>query len=237
MLPTPSELQKAWEDIQRLHTQYLAVHEVIIPKVDDYAAHNRSLQLAVLWHYRDREVHKDEVSAIAQRDRPGAATDQQIRHLKRDGWDIGPKPGRHKLNPFRPSQEFVNENARKRMRLGAEDFESVKQAFGGRCATCGATEGEPDPRYGSNVVRLQRGHRDPHEAGDDPENIIPQCQFCNQAYRNDFVFDEKGRATAVASVRPVSRASSAVQREIRNLLCESEERESHASSDLQDGQP
>ncbi len=151
MLPTPSELQKAWEDIQRLHTQYLAVHEVIIPKVDDYAAHNRSLQLAVLWHYRDREVHKDEVSAIAQRDRPGAATDQQIRHLKRDGWDIGPKPGRHKLNPFRPSQEFVNE--------------------------------------------------------------------------------------AVASVRPVSRASSAVQREIRNLLCESEERESHASSDLQDGQP
>lgn len=35
------------------------------------------------------------------------------------------------------------------------------------------------------------------------DNLIPQCQICNQAYQDDFVFDIKGRVVAVASVKPV----------------------------------
>jgi len=198
--------------------EYLAVHEVAIPQVENYAEHTKAVWLAVLWHYRDREVHKDEISAIVRRDIDGAAADQQVRHLKRDGWDIGPSPGRHRLNPYEPSQEFLNVNARKRMQLSGGDFDAIKQAFGGRCATCGAREGQPDPRYGRATVQLQQGHRDPHQAGDDPENIIPQCQFCNRSYKNDFVFDDKGRTRAVASVGPVQRASRTVQRRILDWL-------------------
>ena len=217
-LPTPEELQAAWEEVQDLHLQYLAIHGVRLPQTEHYTGHNRALQLAVLCHYRHREVHKDEISAVAQRDLEDAAADQQVRHLKRDGWYIGPKPGLHKLDPYRVSQEFQNSNARKRKRLAGGDFDSIKQAFSGRCATCGALEGRPDPRYGDDIVKLQQGHRDPHEAGDDPDNIIPQCQFCNRSYRSDFVFDERGRVRAVAGIGPIQRASAVVQKRILDWL-------------------
>lgn len=216
-LPTSDELQAAWEEVQDLHQQYLAIHGVRLPSAEHYTEHNRALQLAVLWHCR-REVHKDEISAVAQRDLVGAAADQQVRHLKRDGWYIGPKAGRHKLDPYRVSQEFQNANARRRKRLTGGNFDSIKQAFSGRCATCGAQEGRPDPRYGDDIVKLQQGHRDPHEAGDDPNNIIPQCQFCNRSYRSDFVFDERGRAHAVAAIGPIQRASADVQKLILDWL-------------------
>ncbi len=218
VLPSRRKLQAAWINLQEIHKEYLAVHEVSISQVQHYAENSRALQLAVLWHYRGREVHKDEISAIAQRDIEGAAADQQVRHLKRFGWDIGPKPGRHKLNPYASSQELLNANARRRMRLGADNFDAIKQAFGGRCATCGAREEQPDPRYGNDTVQLQQGHRDPHQAGDNPENIIPQRQFCNRAYKSGFVFDDKGRVRAVAGIGPVQRASKAVQRIILEWL-------------------
>ena len=217
-LPTPDELQAAWTDLRAIHTEYLAVHEVVIPSVEYYADRNKAVWLAALWHWRDREVHKDKISAIVRRDVEGAGADQQVRHLKRDGWDIGPGTGRHKLNPYEPSQEFQNMNARKRRRLAATYFDSIKEAFGNCCATCGAREGQPDRRYGRNEVKLQQGHRDPNEAGDDMANIIPQCQFCNRSYGNDFVFDDKGRVHAVAGVGPIQRASAAVQQRILEWL-------------------
>ena len=94
--------------------------------------------------------------------------DQQVRHLKREGWYIGPKAGRYRLDPYRVSQEFQNANARKCKRLTSGDFDSIKQAFSGRCATCGALEGQPDPRYGDDIVKLQQGYRDPHEGETTP---------------------------------------------------------------------
>lgn len=217
-LPSPRKLQAAWTELREIHTEYLAVHGVRIPQVERYTENNKAVWLAVLWHCRDREVHKDEISAVVRRDIGGAAADQQVRHLKRDGWDIGPSPGRHKLNPYEPSQEFLNVAARKRMRLTTGDFDVIKQSFGGRCATCGAREGRPDPRYGRDVVQLHQGHRDPQKDGDDSDNIIPQCQFCNRSYKSDFVFDDKGRAYAVASVAPVRRASRTVQQRVLDWL-------------------
>lgn len=217
-LPNPEELQTAWTDLQAIHKEYLAVHGVRIPQTDHYAQNNKAAWLAMLWHNKTREIHKDEIAAIVRRDIPDAAADQQIRHLKRDGWNIGTRPGWHKLNPYSPSPEFLNTHARKRMRLGADSFDAIKQAFGARCATCGAREGQPDPRYGQDTVDLQRGHRDPHGEGDDPDNIIPQCQFCNRSYKSDFVFDDKGRAYAVAGINPVRRADAPVQKRILDWL-------------------
>ena len=217
-LPAPEELQKAWKHLQEIHREYLSVHKVCIPEAACYAEKTKAVWLAVLWHHKDQEVHKDYISAVVKRDVRGAAADQQVRHLKRDGWDIGPLPGRHKLNPFEPSQEFLNAAARRRMKLSTSNFVTIKQAFGSRCATCGAREGQPDPRYGRETVKLQQGHRDPNEAGDDPDNIIPQCQFCNRSYKSDFVFDDKGRVHAVASVQPVRRAKKAIKIHILEWL-------------------
>ena len=218
-LPTAQELQKTWSKLQEIHQEYLAVHGVHIPKVDHYSENNKAAWLSILWFYKEEEVHKDDVSVIVQRDITGAAKDQQVRHLKRDGWEINAKKrGCHKLDPFHPSREFLNKSARKTAQLKAGSFDEIKKSFGYRCATCGATEGQPDPRYGRDKVKLQQGHRNPDEAGDDPLNIIPQCQFCNQTYRNDFIFDEKGRAHAVANEKPVQRATKNVQRRIFKWL-------------------
>ena len=216
-LPTPAELQAAWEHIQEIHKEYLAKHEVRLPKAKHYADEQKSLWLAVLHFYEEQEVDKNKVSEIAQRDLENAAADQQVRHLKRDGWDIGDKRGVHKLNPYRASAEWLNEAARQTTRLNASDFDGIKKAYGHKCATCGASEGKPDPRYGDTIVKLQQGHQDPHKPGD-ASNIIPQCEFCNRAYKDYFTFDNKGRVRAVASAEPVKRASRDVQLKIRDWL-------------------
>lgn len=60
-------------------------------------------------------------------------------------------------------------------------------------------------RYREQLTQLQQGHCNPKlplEEG----NIIPQCQFCNRADRNWWVYDERGRVVGVASVEPIERS-------------------------------
>ena len=217
-LPTPEELQQAWEDLRRIHAQHLASHGVKIPKVEQYSKQGRSIQLAVLYYYKDKGANKNLISQVCQRDAPHLAADQQIRHLKRLGWHLTtPRRGHHCLNPYNVSPEFETDKIRSEGMISAKEFEDVKDVYGRKCATCGAKEGQSNPRYGEDLVELQRGHRDPAKP---PEigNIIPQCQFCNRAYRRDYVFDEKGRVSAIADVRPVRNASEAVQKKVWEWL-------------------
>lgn len=219
-LPKREELQLAWEEIQDIHSRFLKRHEVKIPNATRYNEIAKSIWLSVLHHYKDKEVHKDLISDVCQRDLPGSARDQQVRHLKRDGWRLAPsRRGCHLLDPYRPSTEWINEKARRDGILNAETFDDIKNAYGDSCATCGAREGRPDPRYGEDRVVLQRGHRDPSKPAT-KTNIIPQCQFCNRAYRKDFVFDEKGRAWAVADVGPIQRATQEIKRRVFDWLNE-----------------
>jgi len=150
------------------------------------------------------------------RDNSDLGHDQQIRHLKRDGWHLSGR-GKHKLDPFKPSTEWLNEKTRREVRLNANDFIDIKVAYGNKCATCGAREGRPDSRYGDDLVELQQGHMDPSKPLD-LQNIIPQCQFCNWAYRGDFVFDDKGRAWAIADIGPVERSSDSVKSKVFKWL-------------------
>lgn len=217
-LPTPEALQAAWEDLRTIHARYLQRHGVKIPNVERYNARAKSIWLAVLHHADGETVHKDIISDICQRDRPSLGRDQQVRHLKRDGWRLAGAGGNHRLDPYQPSLEWMNLHARRTGRLTATTFAELKSAYGNSCATCGAVEGRPDPRYGEDRVVLQQGHMDPSKPADDRSNIIPQCQFCNRAYRGDFVFDEKGRAYALADIGPVERASMAVKRKVYGWL-------------------
>ena len=218
-LPSKVELQRAWEELQDIHEQYLARHAVKLPRANQYNESAKSIWLAVLFLKRGEDVHKNMISVVCQRDKPDLAPDQQVRHLKRDGWRLrSDGRGNHSLDPFQPSLEYLNIKTRREGLLSAESFEDIKRTFGHRCATCGAREGRPDSRYGEDKVELQRGHRDPAKPASDKLNIIPQCQFCNRAYRGDFVFDEKGRAWAVADIGPVQRATLEVQRKVLKFL-------------------
>ena len=75
----------------------------------------------------------------------------------------------------------------------------------------------PHPLY-RGEVKLQQGHQDPFEDGNDINNIIPQCNFCNRTYKNNFVFDKKGRVIAVANIEPVKKARISVQKRIKDWL-------------------
>jgi len=217
-IPTQKQLDKAYREAVAVHKKYLARHGVKLPGETTYKA----TWLAMLMHYhakdRSRPVHKDEISGAVRRRHPQAGHDQQVRHLKRDGWNVIGSRGSHRLDPYRPSPQFVNEQARKRGRLAAGSFDKLKEAFGHSCATCGAAEGRPDVRYGGDDIVLQQGHQNPAKPGDDLKNIIPQCQFCNRSYKSDFTFDNKGRVRAVAAVGPVQRAGKEVQRAIFEWL-------------------
>ena len=217
-LPTPEELQTAWNEVREIHSRHLQMHDVKLPNSEHYSDAAKSIWLAVLYHFERQPVHKNFISDVCQRDKPILARDQQVRHLKRDGWRLTGAGGFHQLDPYQPSPEWITERSRQAGRLNARSFGDLKRLYGDSCATCGAREGRPDPRYGLDLVVLQQGHMDPAKAANDKDNIIPQCQFCNRAYRSDFVFDEKGRAYAVADIGPVKRASKQVQSKIHNWL-------------------
>ncbi|MGI9250080.1 MAG: hypothetical protein ACR2PR_02630 [Pseudohongiellaceae bacterium] len=217
-LPSKKELQEAWLKVKDIHREYLARHNVNLPDAKNYWETSKSMWLAVLLHYEGQEVDKNFMMKVAERDRPNHAGDQQVRHLKRDGWEIGDIKGKHKLDPYKPSMEFLNVDRRKSKTLSASTFGEIKEAYGFKCATCGGKEGQPDSRYGSEKIKLQKAHMNPLDRGDIKGNIIPQCQFCNRAYRGDYVFDDKGRVKSVADVRPVQKADKKVQRMILKWL-------------------
>lgn len=216
-LPTPDDLQKSWEDLCNIHAQHLEEHGVKLPNVRRYNQQAKSIWLAVLHYYKNKYVDKNFISRVCQRDKPNLATDQQVSQLKWDGWHLTGK-GNHLLDPYKPSPEWETDKKRRQGRLTAKDFNDIKETYENRCATCGTKEGEPSHRYGEDKVVLQQGHIDPSKPATDLNNIIPQCQFCNQAYRGDYVFDEKGRVSAIADLRPVQKASQSVQQKVYEWL-------------------
>lgn len=129
-LPTSEALQRAWDDLREIHTEYLQRHGVKIPDTGQYRRFAKSIWLAVLHYYQNKSVHKDTISDICQRDQPKLGRDQQVRHLKRDGWKLTGARGYHRLDPYQPSPEWVNEMARQRGRIEAETFAEVKQLYG-----------------------------------------------------------------------------------------------------------
>jgi hypothetical protein len=53
-----------------------------------------------------------------------------------------------------------------------------------------------------------------------PGNIFPQCQKCNRADRNNWVYDEKGRVIKVANPRVIKRSDEEVRWKIYKMLDE-----------------
>ncbi len=219
MLPllTRTELDKAWNEACEVHRQYLEPHGVKLPKESSI----KWVWVAVLFHFKGQCVHKDYVSKMVQTIFPDAAQDQQVRHLKRDGWYIDStscSSGEHKLDPYQPSPVFRQEQMRRSASINATDWADYLSKTGHMCFTCGAKEGQPDPRYLDDAIILQQGHKDPDKPINSFDDVVPQCQFCNRSYQNDFTFDDKGRISAVASVKPINRASEKVQKEIYQTL-------------------
>lgn len=97
------------------------------------------------------------------------------------------------------------------------NWDEIKARYGYRCATCGSREGEPNFHWKGTRTVLQKAHKDPNKpllAG----NIIPQCQKCNRADRNRWVYDDKGRVVKLADAHFVKNFDREVRRKLYRLL-------------------
>lgn len=88
-----------------------------------------------------------------------------------------------------------------------------------RCATCGSEEGEPNIHWPNTITRLQKAHIDPNK----PlifSNIIPQCEKCNRADRNHWVYDERGRVIKLANHSAIEMSDKDVRWRVYKILYE-----------------
>ncbi len=211
---TKEQIEKSFKKAVEIHKNHLAIDDVILPPWGKA----KSYWLGILIHFSPNFVSKDDISDMV-REYLNLSGDQQVRHLKRDGWNLE-KKGRDKfaiIDPYKAHSGFAREKNRSIKTLMAGDFNALKEIWGHKCATCGAREDEPDVRYGDNIIKLQRGHKDP-EKPLTLDNTIPQCENCNRTYKDDFTFDDKGRVRAIASEKPVERASLSVKKRVKKML-------------------
>jgi len=93
----------------------------------------------------------------------------------------------------------------------------IKAQYSYRCATCGSREGEPHFHWSGTKTILQKSHKDPNKPLKSG-NIIPQCQKCNRADRNRWVYDEKGRVIKLADPMFVKNFNKEVRWKIYGIL-------------------
>lgn len=193
----------------------------------------RELQLIFLYKYRRKLVHKDLISAFVRRFLPSAALDQQVRHLGTqyhwnilnkgasipDEDEIVPSAYHYLVSIDQPNPTLLLDELKRKGRLAAKDFNELKIVYNNSCATCGRKEGTKDERNGDVPIVLQQGHMDPSKPLD-LSNTIPQCQYCNQTYGNDFYFNEYGRVVAVYNPHVVLKSPKSIQDEMITILTE-----------------
>lgn len=198
----------------------------------------KELQLIFLYKYLNCFVHKDMVSAFVRKYIKGAAFDQQVRHLgsqyfwyvlnkgvKVPNADITVPSGYNYLVSIEvPNPKAVAQALKRTGRLGARNFSELKLAYGNKCATCGIEEGKKDSRN-EEIVVLQQGHMNPRKALT-LENTIPQCQYCNQTYKDYFQFNEYGRVIAVNNPLILLKSPKNVQDEMITILLKERENKS-----------
>ncbi|MDP3726281.1 MAG: hypothetical protein Q8R36_03740 [bacterium] len=223
---SPDEINQWYDTLKDEHETYLKSYGVKLYQKDSSAA----LWLIYLRKYQGKAVHKDTISAFVQSVKPDAGKDQQVRHLAEEGWFVlnkGEKlPGNNEIVPGgyhllvtteSPKPSFLYRELKRAGRISAKNFHQLKAIYNNRCASCGSQEGKPHLLERDKRTALQQGHMDPYKKLN-LENSIPQCQVCNQVYKDDYVFDAKGRAIAVASPNPVLRAHKEVIQAIKKIL-------------------
>lgn len=190
----------------------------------------KELQLIFLYKHLNCLVHKDIVSAFVRKYIPNAALDQQVRHLgsqyfwyvlnkgaKIPNANIKVPSGYNYLFSIELANPIAVAIALKRAgRLAAKNFFELKLAYGNKCATCGIEEGKKDTRN-EEIVILQQGHMNPR-APLTLDNIIPQCQYCNQTYKDHFRFNEYGRVIAVNNPLILLKSPKPIQDEMISIL-------------------
>ncbi|MCH9664518.1 MAG: hypothetical protein K0U41_01570 [Gammaproteobacteria bacterium] len=229
LILSDTTIKECYEKIKSFHAKFLAKYGVTMPKL--FGAQNEytkdALVLVYLFQgYPDtRIVTKQELTAFIRKYYPNVTDVQQARHLgAQKGWWVAAggrdnivvrlKRGQYKLHSLdKPFPNFTQGHRTS----DTGDWEEIKKNSNFRCVTCGSEEGQPHLHWPSAETKLQKAHKDPHKplvAG----NIIPQCQKCNRADRNRWVYDDKGRVVKLADANIITGFNPEVRKKMYEIL-------------------
>ena len=229
---THNEISNIYKTISEFYEKYLKKHGVIIPKFTDkkenYSKDLLTLVYLTKGYPNTQSVSKDELTNFIRLYYPNVTDVQQARHLAaQKGWYILsgtrndntseaiPK-GYYKLKSLEEcypgfTAERRNEN------ITGDDWNSIKEKYDYKCACCGSEEGKPH-RYMRNVLtRLQKGHKNPNKPLENG-NVIPQCEICNRADRNYWIYNDKGRVIKIANAKVIDSCSNEIKKAIYQRL-------------------
>lgn len=225
-IPT-EEIEKTYILIYKHYKEYLEPYGVKMPKLNIKGNYTRDALILIYLaqgYPHTRIISKSELTEFIRIYYPDTNDVQQARHLgAQKGWFIAAggrdnrnvelSRGEYKLVSLEdPYPAFhghrVDENV---------DWEELKAQYDYRCATCGSKENEPHLHYKNTSTKLQKSHKDPNKSlvkG----NIIPQCQKCNRADRNNWVYDENGRAIKMANPIVIKRSDMWIKKKVYEIL-------------------
>jgi hypothetical protein len=224
-----NSIESIYKMICEFHEKYLKPYAVKLPKLYDSQGNFTKDALTLVYlaygYPKTRKVSKSELTKFIRTHYPDTNDVQQARHLgAQSGWwivaggrdnivlDIG--RGFYQLHTLeQPYPAF-----KKGHRVAETDnWETIKEKYSFRCATCGSQEGKPHFHWSATKTVLQKSHKDPNKPLI-PGNIIPQCQKCNRGDRNRWVYDDKGRVIRVANPQVIKTSDISIKKAIYRIL-------------------
>jgi hypothetical protein len=200
-----------------------------LPKLrnSDMSFTKDGLCLVFLYSKFQKPVSKEDLTKFIKGHYPDVNDVQQARHLgAQKGWyilsgtrgdSIGDlKPGEYMLHSV--SEPYPDYTIGRRLNsMNVESWEELKKLYHNRCITCGSVEGKQHLVNSGTTTKLQQGHMNP-QLPLDLDNVIPQCDWCNRAYRSYFCFDNKGRVSKINDPNFVLKSTDKVQIAILDIL-------------------
>lgn len=225
-----NEIREIYGMICKYHDKYLKQYGVKFPKLTDKEGNYTKDALVLVYlaqgYPKTKSVSKGELTQFIRQFYPDVVDVQQARHLgAQKGWFIvsGTRGNKHVTLEYGEYQLMTLEKpypAFKGHRIEETgEWENLKKQYGYRCVTCGSEEGKPNIHWPNTITRLQKAHKDPNQplvAG----NIIPQCEKCNRADRNNWVYDERGRVIKIANPNVIKRSDKEVRWKVYKILYE-----------------
>ncbi len=230
-------IKSTYDLIKKYHYKYLESSGVILPRLksaDGKYVKDSLVLIKLAEGYPDTKiVSKKELTEFVKIYFPEVTDVQQARHLSmQKGWNILSSTRGDSLAFDFPKNSYKLVDLKTtypgfnlKRRLGYDgSFSDIKKIYNNRCATCGSEEGKAHLHRKSVITILQKGHLDPSLPLD--KNIFPQCQICNRADRNRWIYDKTGRVIGVANsndglrivTKFILKSSNEVKNKIFNIL-------------------
>lgn len=232
------EIDTTYDLIKKYHDNYLKKYGVKLPnlknKKGNYTKDALVLVYLARFYPNTVVVTKNELTNFIRKYYPDVNDVQQARHLgAQKGWFISAggrdnvhvkKSGEYRLITLeKPYPNFTHHRTEN---IKNQSWTNILKKYNYRCATCGSKQGEKHLHWHNTITKLQKSHKDPRKPLKS-ENIIPQCQKCNRAYRNYWIFDDKGRVRGIANPQVILKCDEDIKLEIYSLLKRQYEKEKH----------